>query len=51
MPELVAFIGHQAGAVKPRPDHKLVTQRLWDDPPARLRGVRRLLDELVKVAG
>ncbi len=49
--ELVAFIGRQAGAVKLRPDHKLVYQRLWDDPPARLRGVRRLLDELAKVAG
>ena len=49
--ELVAFIGRQAGAVKLRPDHKLVYQRLWDDPPARLRGVRRLLDELVQVAG
>ncbi len=49
--ELVAFIGRQAGAVKLRPDHKLVYSRLWDDPPARLRGVRRLLDELAKVAG
>jgi transcription-repair coupling factor (superfamily II helicase) len=49
--ELVAFIGRQAGAVKLRADHKLVYSRLWDDPPARLRGVRRLLDELTKVAG
>ncbi len=53
--ELVAYIGRQGGrqggAVKLRPDHKLVYQRQWDDPPARLRGVRRLLDELVKVAG
>jgi transcription-repair coupling factor (superfamily II helicase) len=40
-----------AGAIKLRPDHKLVYQRQWDDPPARLRGVRRLLDELVEVAG
>jgi transcription-repair coupling factor (superfamily II helicase) len=53
--ELVAYIGRQggrqAGAVKLRPDHKLVYQRQWDDPPARLRGVRRLLDELAEVAG
>ncbi len=51
MPEPVAFIGRQAGAVKLRPDHKLVYQRQWGVPLARLRGVRRLLDELAKVAG
>ncbi len=49
--ELVAFIGRQAGAIKLRPDHRLVYQRQWNDPPARLRGVRRLLDDLAKVAG
>jgi transcription-repair coupling factor (superfamily II helicase) len=49
--ELVAFIERQAGTVKLRPDHKLVYRRQWDDPPARLRGVRRLLDDLAKVAG
>jgi transcription-repair coupling factor (superfamily II helicase) len=49
--ELVAYIAGRADAVKLRPDHKLVYQRQWDDPPARLRGVRRLLDELAKVAG
>jgi transcription-repair coupling factor (superfamily II helicase) len=49
--ELIAFIAGKAGAIKLRPDHKLVYQRQWDDPPARLRGVRRLLDELAKVAG
>ena len=49
--ELVAFINRQAGAIKLRPDHKLVYQRQWDDPPARLRGVRRLLDDLAEVAG
>jgi transcription-repair coupling factor (superfamily II helicase) len=49
--ELVAFISRQAGAIKVRPDHRLVYQRQWDDPPARLRGVRRLLDDLAEVAG
>ncbi|MCH8001879.1 MAG: hypothetical protein IIA34_09510, partial [Proteobacteria bacterium] len=49
--ELVAFIQRQAGTIKLRPDHKLVYRRQWDDPGARLRGVRRLLDELAKVAG
>ena len=49
--ELVAFIRRQPDTVKLRPDHKLVYRRQWDDPGARLRGVRRLLDELAKVAG
>ena len=31
--------------------YSLVHMRQWDDPPERLRGVRRLLDELAKVAG
>ncbi len=51
MPGLAAVIGRQAGAIKQRPDHKLVYQRQWDGPPARLRGVRRLLDDLAEVAG
>ncbi len=48
--ELVDFIERQAGKVQLRPDHKLVYRRRWDDPAARLRGVRRLLDDLAKVA-
>ena len=30
---------------------RIANMRLWDDPAARLRGVRRRLDELAKVAG
>ncbi len=48
---LVRFIERQAGSVKLRPDHKLVYRRDWDDPPASVRGVRRLMEELAKVAG
>ncbi|MEE8189107.1 MAG: transcription-repair coupling factor, partial [Kiloniellales bacterium] len=48
---LVRFIEKQAGNVKLRPDHKLVYRRNWDDPPARVRGVRLLMEELAKVAG
>jgi transcription-repair coupling factor (superfamily II helicase) len=48
---LVAFVGRQAGAIELRPDHKLVYLRQCDDPPARLRGVRGLLDDLAEVAG
>ncbi len=51
MPGLAAVIGRQAGAIKLRPDHKPVHSRRCDDPPARLRGVRRLLDDLAEVAG
>ncbi len=47
---LVRFVQQQAGAVKLRPDHKLVYQGRWEDPQARLAGVRQLLDELGEVA-
>jgi transcription-repair coupling factor (superfamily II helicase) len=47
---LVGFIQRQSGKVKLRPDHKLVYQRAWETPTERMRGARRLLDELVKVA-
>jgi transcription-repair coupling factor (superfamily II helicase) len=36
--------------VQLRPDHKLVYRRNWDDAAARVGGVRRLLEKLVKVA-
>lgn len=47
---LVQFIQAQAGAVKLRPDHKLVYKRSWDAPTQRMRGVRRLLEQLGKAA-
>ena len=47
---LVRFIQQQAGHVKLRPDHKLVYRRQWDDPQARVGGVRRLMDDLAKAA-
>ena len=47
---LVAYIGRQSGMVKLRPDQKLVFRRNWDQPQARVRGVRRLMDELAKIA-
>jgi transcription-repair coupling factor (superfamily II helicase) len=46
---LVDFIQRQAGKVQLRPDHKLVYRRNWDDAAARVGGVRRLLEQLVKV--
>ena len=47
---LVAFIQKRAGTVKLRPDHKLVFQQKWEDPAARARGVKRLIDELAGLA-
>ena len=47
---LIDFIQRQPGSVQLRPDHKLVYRRRWDDAHARLGGVRRLLEQLAKVA-
>jgi len=47
---LIAFIQKQAGEVKLRPDHTLVYRRAWDSEAARVKGVRLMLDELVKLA-
>ncbi|NKB49065.1 MAG: transcription-repair coupling factor [Alphaproteobacteria bacterium] len=47
---LIEFITIQAGTVKLRPDHKLVYQREWADETQRLRGVRRLMSQLAKLA-
>lgn len=47
---LVAYIQNQAGTVKLRPDQKLVFMRVWDDARIRLRGVRRLMEELADLA-
>jgi len=47
---LIVFIQKRADTVKLRPDHKLVYQRNWEDPAARARGVKRLIDDLAKIA-
>ncbi len=47
---LIAFIQKRADTVKLRPDHKLVYQRNWEDPAARARGVKRLIDDLAGIA-
>ncbi|MFO1190459.1 MAG: transcription-repair coupling factor [Alphaproteobacteria bacterium] len=43
---LVAYLQSQAGTVKLRPDHKLVSARAWTGPRERLQGVRRLIGDL-----
>ena len=47
---LVEFFAQQAGTAKLRPDHKLVYMRQWKTPDDRLKGVRYLIGELVKIA-
>ncbi len=48
--KLIGFIQSQHGIVNLRPDHKLVFKRAWTDAKARVRGVRMMLDSLVKIA-
>jgi transcription-repair coupling factor (superfamily II helicase) len=48
--KLVAFITSNVGTAKLRPDQKLVFMRTWDDGPARLKGVTRLMSDLSKIA-
>jgi transcription-repair coupling factor (superfamily II helicase) len=40
----------QPQLVKLRPDHKLVYMRAWDTAPERLKGMRKFLGELAKLA-
>ncbi|WP_417429256.1 transcription-repair coupling factor [Kiloniella sp.] len=47
---LIMFIQEQVGTVKIRPDHKLVYRRAWDDAASRLKGVKMMMEELVKLA-
>ena len=47
---LVDFITRQMGTAKLRPDERLVFQRAWEDPKARLAGVAKLLETLAAIA-
>ncbi len=47
---LVAFLGKQMNTAKLRPDHKLVFMRQWEETESRLRGVNRLIKDLVEIA-
>ncbi|HEX7006325.1 MAG TPA: transcription-repair coupling factor [Alphaproteobacteria bacterium] len=47
---LIRWMSEQAGTVKLRPDHRLVYRRGWDDPPARVKGIRNLMQELADLA-
>jgi transcription-repair coupling factor (superfamily II helicase) len=47
---LVEFLQAQAGTAKLRTDQKLVVMRSWESDKERLTGVRRLLEQLAKIA-
>lgn len=47
---LVRFIQDSKGAVKPRPDQKLVVVRDWGDVSARLKGAHAVLAQLAGMA-
>ena len=48
--QLMAWIMKQSGAIKIRPDQKLVYSRIWDDPEKRLKGARGLMGQLALLA-
>ena len=47
---LVDFLQSQVGTAKLRTDQKLVVMRSWETDKERLTGVRRLLEQLAKIA-
>jgi transcription-repair coupling factor (superfamily II helicase) len=47
---LVEFLQAQAGTAKLRTDQRLVVMRSWESDKERLTGVRRLLEQLAKIA-
>jgi transcription-repair coupling factor (superfamily II helicase) len=47
---LVAFVQASRGLVKVQPDHKLIFKATWDEPEARVKGVRGLILELAAIA-
>jgi transcription-repair coupling factor (superfamily II helicase) len=48
--KLIDFIGRQAGTAKVRPDQKIVFQRGWEVEKERIQGMRRLMNDLAKIA-
>ena len=47
---LVAYATRLSGTIKLRPDSKLVVQRAWGDPTARLNGLMQLTKGLAQIA-
>jgi transcription-repair coupling factor (superfamily II helicase) len=51
VPGILAYVDRLKGEAKLRPDSKLVLQRAWADPKARLNGALQLSRGLAKAAG
>ena len=49
VPALMQSIQTKAGTVKIRPDQKLSVMRVWEKPLQRVKGVRAIMNELVKL--
>jgi transcription-repair coupling factor (superfamily II helicase) len=49
--KLIGFIQRMAGAIKVRPDQKLVYARGWETPQDRVGGARKLVQRLADLAG
>jgi transcription-repair coupling factor (superfamily II helicase) len=47
---LIEFIGKEARRVKLQPDHRLIYYANWETPEERLKGARKFLERLVKIA-
>lgn len=47
---LLALIAQNKAAAKLRPDQKIVFVRSWETPAARLRGLRKLMTDISKIA-
>ncbi len=48
---LLTWVARLDGVAKLRPDSKLVVNRVWSDPKARLNGALQLSKGLAKAAG
>lgn len=51
VPGLMEWIAGYRGAIKLRPDQKIVVVRHWEETPARVQGVESLVRQLAKLAG
>ncbi|MCB1720468.1 MAG: hypothetical protein KDI11_01765, partial [Alphaproteobacteria bacterium] len=46
---LLHWMTSKGGALKMRPDHKLVAVRQWDSVACRIKGVQNLMKELMEI--
>lgn len=49
VPKLMEWISAQRGAVKIRPDQKMAVIRVWEDAPARVKGIQDIMRQLAEL--